>query len=87
MKATQRWFCPVCENLRNSEWEAEECCPKEIDEVWICGECEEEFDTKSEADECCGGDSLDSAEGWNKHIATLEQAGQLRIPLGEESNK
>lgn len=53
-KAT--WYrCPECETLHETEDEAHECCPRDIESVpgFVCGECGEFYEDREQAKECC----------------------------------
>jgi hypothetical protein len=79
MKASIRFCCPHCDELHKDHFDAETCCRPAIEEVWLCTECQDEFDAEDEAEACCGGDAILTPRGWQKHVQTLESAGQLRL--------
>lgn len=54
-KKVKGWACPECDELREDEQDAIDCCPHEAEpaERWQCGECEETYDDREDAKECC----------------------------------
>jgi methionyl-tRNA synthetase len=52
-KKAERWQCAACQELYETEEEANDCRQPEKVEGWICGECEEFYEDEEEAEECC----------------------------------
>lgn len=74
-----KYRCPTCNEIHDSEWVAEDCCPPEAEEVtvWQCAECLDVHDTEDEARLCC----WDGETVLPPTPAELEAAGQQRLPL------
>lgn len=47
------WECSACNELHDTEHDAEECCQPEVFEVWVCPACEKVHDGKQAAADCC----------------------------------
>lgn len=84
MKAAQttRYQCPVCYELHEKQWDAEECCTPEPYEVtvWECGNCGTTYDDQDHARKCCWDGETD-LEPYVPTPAELERFGQQRLPL------
>ncbi len=42
--------CGNCNNFYEDKYDAQECCPPEVDKVFQCTECEETFEYRDDAD-------------------------------------
>lgn len=53
MLLTQKYQCPACQDVYESEYMAERCCPVQM--VYVCGKCKKTFGDydKEEAEACC----------------------------------
>jgi len=48
------YACSICESLYEEKDDAEECCPKHVNEcIAYCCECGELYYEKEDADMCC----------------------------------
>lgn len=85
MDAEERYRCPDCSKLHSDEFDAENCCPRDIDRVWLCGKCEKEYPMSfgrrdSEAQRALAEACCKDEEGFE--IITkldLEEEGQQRL--------
>lgn len=48
----RRYECPECQETHKDEWDAERCCPRDVDEVYVCPECEESHYDMDRATKC-----------------------------------
>lgn len=66
-----KWECQNCYDLHDSEDEAIECCPPEVQEVFICPKCGETNRTEDEAIECCKTDPAEVMGDDGKKFPSL----------------
>lgn len=80
-KSVTKFQCPSCGELHNKEYQAEECCTPEAEEVtmWEC-ECGDTYDDKEHAHLCCWDEQSELAP-YQPTPQELEAAGQQRLPL------
>lgn len=73
--------CPSCGELHHKQYEAEDYCTPEAEEVtmWKC-DCGEAYDDKEHAHLCCW-DGESDLEPYQPTPQELEAAGQQRLPL------
>ncbi|GGD63095.1 hypothetical protein [Caballeronia grimmiae] len=48
----RRYECPECHETHRDEWDAERCCPRDVDEVYVCPECDESYSDMDRATQC-----------------------------------
>lgn len=49
----RKWRCNACDELHDSESDAEGCCPPTVDEVFLCPVCGDIYEFHSDAVSCC----------------------------------
>lgn len=74
-----KYQCPSCGVLHDHDFQAEDCCPPEVDEVtcWECPVCFDVHEDEEKARHCC----LDEDVILPATPAQLEAAGQQRLRL------
>lgn len=45
----EMYRCGNCSKLHEDEYDAEQCCAPDVDEVYVCKGCKKEFDIEKEA--------------------------------------
>jgi hypothetical protein len=77
MKPETKYECTSCYDIHDDEWEAQECCPREVNTVYVCAECDEVYLDVQEANECCAyGEEIELVRS---SPIDLERAGQQRL--------
>lgn len=81
-KSVTKYQCPTCCERHDKEYQAEDCCKPEAEEVtmWACAECGDAHDDREHAHLCCWDEASD-LEPLLPTPQELEAAGQQRLPL------
>lgn len=70
-----KWQCGECDELHDTEYEAEECCRLDVFEIWICPACGKDHDEKQAAIDCCPISAITCPSCLRDHSGnTLEQS-------------
>ncbi|MGF6641847.1 hypothetical protein [Paraburkholderia sp. MM6662-R1] len=61
----RRYMCPTCETVHDSEWDAEDCCPRAIEMFYQCPVCDKQHNSVDAAADCerSHGDLDEEADG------------------------
>ena len=81
-KSITKYRCLSCGTDYDKEYQAEDCCPPEVEEVtmWECADCGETYDDQDHARLCCWDEQSELAP-YQPTPQELEAAGQQRLPL------
>lgn len=72
-----QWMCEGCDDIHDTEWDAQQCCPPEVTEIWRCPICSDIHYEEQGAILCCGFDP--DAPPPPPSAEELERAGQMRL--------
>lgn len=80
-KSVTKYQCPTCCDRHDKEYQAEDCCKPEAEEVTMfeC-QCGETYDDREHAHLCCWDEASD-LEPLLPTPQELEAAGQQRLPI------
>lgn len=55
-RKVEGYQCPDCEEVHDTEEDAQNCCPRDVEKVflWECVECGEKHEDREDAYNCCG---------------------------------
>lgn len=79
---TIKYQCSLCGGVHDKEYQAEDCCTPEAEEVtmWECADCGEVYDDREHAHLCCWDEELELVP-LQPTPQELEAAGQQRLAL------